>query len=594
MRNRFNACSETAVTKAAAIIYPGVQLSYGHPNNDAQCDLAPLLVKIPGQDQAIFNPGLGGQCEAVTNAHSRAMERIKRETGLTDLRGEPESLEARETRLAGDDFERIIAIQERADILAERTKFTQYVQRELAPIMEPINRILATELHKLTPPNVYMLRTGAEGGSGHFHTVYYEAPNWMLDSGLKEGQPNIGILYNTQTQQLGRMAGQVIDPSHEWGQGQGKKRLDFFEMNPTRTMVAAKYIEKYRALEPEDTELVFPEEFINEIIAEPNYLSTFGSGNYWQAQQNGRRFSPPAVSAEQYIRTAYEQCTQQGLPGAITQLRHQGYFRNPEQGTQLLATLLANNKIDAVTEILRQNLVDLTHPVRCAALYQSALYFSQTHPDYPPGLIPSLRALQNKLIETLAPEDLPFTIQDTCEALNLDALERMLTLEEDIPHAELIAQVNKSARECRSSPSTFQPILEALREHERTARNTDAEEANHEQIFDAPFDDDEEEEEIEQLIDTESFEEMLIALNQDDDLSPQDAWGFACDALENKEPYSCAEANRGKDEYRAIEYHAETTDGDTIINIVSESEQILLDELYAKKLEADEHFGLGR
>ena len=593
MRNRFNVCSETAVTKAAAIIYPGVELSYGAANNDAQCDLAPLLTKIPGQDQAIFNPGLGGQRKAVTEAQSRAMEQIKQETGLFDQRGEPESLEARETRLAGDDLDLIIANQGRADIVAERRKFGQYVQRELAPIMKPINRILATELQKLTPPNVYMLRTGAEGGSGHFRTVYYENPNWILDSGFKEGRPNIGILYNTQTRQLGPMAEQVIDPSHEWGQGQGKKRLDFFEMNPTRTMVAAKYIEKYRALEPQETELVFPEDFINEIIAEPNYLSTFGSGNYWDAQQNRREFSPPIISRADYIKTAYAQCTERGLPGAITQLRHQDYFRNPEQGTQLLATLLANNKIDAVKEIFRQDLVDFTNPARCADLYQFALYFSRTHRDYPPGLNPSLRALQNKLIETLAPEDLPFTIQDACAALNLDALQTLLTIVENIPHAELIESVNEGARECNSSLSTFQPILEALREHERSARNAYTEEENHEQIFDASFDDDEEEE-IEQLIDTESFEEMLIALNQDGDLSPQDAWGFACDALEKKEPYSCAEANRGENECRAIEYHAETTDGDTIINIVSDSEQKLLDELYAKKLEADEHFGLGR
>ncbi|NDH67211.1 MAG: hypothetical protein EBY22_04745 [Gammaproteobacteria bacterium] len=594
MRNRFNVCSETAVTKAAAIIYPGVQLTYGPGNNDAQCDLAPLLAKIPGQDHAIFAPGLGGQRAAVTEAQSRAMAQIRRESGLFDDRGHQESLAERATRLAANDFEDLVAVLEHADILAEKRKLTEYVQRELAPIMKPINTILATELQKLTPPNVYMLRTGAEGGSGHFHTVYYEAPNWILDSGLKEGRPNIGILYNTQTQQLGPMAEQVIDPSHEWGQGRGKKRLDFFEMNPMRTMVAAKYIEKYRALEPRDTDLVFPEEFINEIIAEPNYLSTFGSGNYWDAQQNGHKFSPPPIASADYIKTAYAQCTQLGLAGAITQLRLQDYFRDPEQGRKLLATLLATNKIDAVKEILRQNLVDLTNPDQCAALYRSALEFSRTHRDYPPGLNPSLRALQNKLIEKLAPEALPFTIQDACAALNLDALQTLLTVVENIPHAELIEWVNEGARECNSAVSTFQPILEALREHERTARNADTEEENHEQIFDASFDDDEEEEEIGQLIDTESFEETLIALNQDGDLSPQDAWGFACDALENKEPYSCAEANRGKNEYRAIEYHAETTDGDTIINIVSESEQILLDELYAKKLEADEHFGLGR
>ncbi|MCX7118689.1 MAG: hypothetical protein NTZ86_02285, partial [Legionellales bacterium] len=368
MLNRFNVCSETAVTKAAAILYPGIELSYGNAKNDAQCDLAPLLAKIPGQDHAIFAPGLGGQRAAVTEAQSRAMAQIRRESGLFDDRGYQESLAERATRLAANDVEDLVAVLEREDILAEKRKLTEYGQRELAPIMKPINRILATELQKLTPPNVYMLRTGAEGGSGHFHTVYYENQKWILDSGFKEGQPNIGILYNTQTRQLGPMAAELIDPSHEWGPGQGKKRLDFFEMNTTRTMVAAKYIEKYRALKPQETEWVFPEEFINEIIAEPNYLSTFGSGNYWDAQQNGRKFSPPRISSSDYIKTAYAQCTERGLPGAITQLQKQDYFINPVQGRKLLATLLATNKIDAVKEIFRQDLVDLTNPGECAAL----------------------------------------------------------------------------------------------------------------------------------------------------------------------------------------------------------------------------------
>ncbi len=588
MRNRFNVCSETAVTKAAAIIYPGLQLTYGPGKNDAQCDLAPLLAKIPGQDHAIFAPGLGGKRAAVSKAQSRAMELIKQETGLLDQSGEPESLQAKETRLAGDDIERIIAILERADIVAEKRKLDQYVQIELAPIMEPINRILATELHKLIPPNVYMLRTGAEGGSGHFHTVYYENPNWILDSGFKEERPNKGILYNTQTRQLGPMAAELIDPSHEWGQGQGKKRLDFFEMNPMRTMVAAKYIEKYRALEPQETNWVFPEEFINEIIAEPNYLSTFGSGNYWDAEQNGHKFSPPQISQEVYISTAYTQCTQLGLEGAITQLRHQGYFENPEQGTQLLATLLATNKLDVVKEIFRQDLVDFTNPAQCAALYKSALDFSRMHRDSPPGLNPSLRALQNKLVEKLAPKDLPFTIQDACAALNLDALQTLLTEGENIPYAELIARVNQSASECQAGHSTYDPILTAIRKHEMAARKSSATQEEYESVL------------AERLLNgdegihTASFEEKLIELNQNDALAPKDAWELACHALENKEPYSCAPENIGKNEYRAVEYHAETTEGDTIIKIVSESEQILLDELYAKKLAADEGFGLGR
>lgn len=591
MRNRFNVCAETAVTKAAAIIFPGVHLTYGDGNNDAQCDFAPLLVKIPGQDQAISNPRLGGQAAAVTQAHSHAIAKIRQESGLTDPAGRNESLEERETRLAGEDFDRIIALHSRADILAERRKFDHYVQRKLAPIMAPIQQILATELQKLIQPNVYMLRTGAEGGSGHFHTVYYEAPNWILDSGFKEGHPNIGILYNTQTRKLGPMAEQLIDPSHEWGRGQGKKRLDFFEMNPTRTLVAAKYIERYRALSREETELVFPEELINEIIAEPNYLSTLGSGHYWQAQQNGRRFTPPPVPAEHYIQTALQQCTQQGLSGAVNQLRIQGYFRNPTQGRALLATLLANNKLDAVNEILRQNLVDLTNPEHCARLYQSALEFSHEQPS---GLHPSLRALQNKLLETLAPEDLPFGIQQACEALNLNALESMLTMGGEISHADLIELVNDSARECQSSPSTVQPILQVLHDHALSTRQPNLAQDSAEMDFDEPVIKEDEEAFIERAAPTDHFAKTIIALNQDNDLDPRDAWDLACDALKNREPYICAPENRSASGFRVIEYHAETTAGDTIINLVSENEQILLDELYAKKLEADEPFRLRR
>ena len=141
-------------------------------------------------------------------------------------------------------------------------------------------------------------------------------------------------------------------------------------------------------------------------------------------------------------------------------------------------------------------------------------------------------------------------------------------------------QVNEGARECGAAPSTYDPILEAIREHEMAARSSNTTQEDYEDIV--------------QPIHTASFEETLIALNEADDPDPRVVWDVACHALENKEPYSCAPENRGKNEYRAIEYHAETTEGDTIINIVSESEQILLDELYAKKLAADEGFGLGR
>lgn len=317
MRNRFNACSETAVIKASALIFPGVELTYAEGNNDAQCNLAPLIVKIPGQDYAVYDPRLGDYETAVNQAHANAMAQIRRESGFVDDLSRPESREERETRLADDDFDRIIAIHSSPDILAERAGFERYVQRELAPIMTRIRQVLATELQHLIVPNVYLLRTGNEGGSGHFHTVYYEAPNWILDSGFKDGPPNIGILYNTQTQQLGPMAEQLIAPSQQWG-GKGNKRMDFFEMTVTRTLIAAKYIERYRALTPDETQLVFPEEFINDIIAEPDYLSTFGSGQYWQAQQNGHPFTPPNTPCG----AIYPNCYQAMYATRLTRCHH--------------------------------------------------------------------------------------------------------------------------------------------------------------------------------------------------------------------------------------------------------------------------------
>lgn len=558
-----------------------------------------MIVKIPGQDYAVSDPRLGGYETAVNQAHANAMAQIRRESGFVDDLSRPESREERETRLADDDFDRIIAIHSSPDILAERAQFERYVQRELAPIMTRIRQVLATELQHLIVPNVYLLRTGNEGGSGHFHTVYYEAPNWILDSGFKDGPPNIGILYNTQTQQLGPMAEQLIDPSQQWG-GKGNRRMDFFEMTVTRTLIAAKYIERYRALTPDETQLVFPEEFINDIIAEPDYLSTFGSGKYWQAQQNGHPFTPPTRPAEQYIQTAIEQCTQRGLPGAITQLRNQGFFSNPEQGRTLLATLLETNKLDAVKEILRQDLVDLTHPEHSKMLYQSALAFSRSQPDYPPGENHSLKAMQSKLLDTMAPEDLPFTLQDTCEALNLAALEKMLALhpDEPIPYADLIDQVYKGAEDCHlpAGSTSFTPILAFLRDHELLTSTTHAERNVHLESSETAIVQEEEldDESIHRTPAASLFGQTLLALNENEDIDPQEAWIMACDALESKEPYQCAQAHQNINGLRAIEYQAETTDGDIIINIVSEVEQILLDELYAKKLEAEERSSLRR
>ena len=294
MQNRLNVCPETAVTKASERLFPGISLSYNNEaNNDEQCDLSTLFAKIPGKDLVIDNPGLGNKARALDQARVAAMHRLRREAGFQPL----ETLEERVTRLAGerDDFAELITRLEQPDILAERARFEQYQREALAETMAPMQDMLRQEFQKLTPPNTYILRTGTVGvGSGHFHALFYDAPNWILDSGFKsDGQPNKGVLYNTQTGTLGPMAESLLNPGVSWGRAQGQTMIGIYELNPSRTLIAAKYIEKFRQLSREETETVFPDALINEIIAQPDYLSTFGREGYWHAQRQGQHFALP-------------------------------------------------------------------------------------------------------------------------------------------------------------------------------------------------------------------------------------------------------------------------------------------------------------
>lgn len=588
MQNRFNTCPEIAITKASERLFPGAHISFNQQaNNDAQCDLSTLFAKIPGQDFVIANPGLGGQTAAVNKANTDAMTRVRNESGLYRGNGEAESLEEQITRMADDnDFEALIRRLEQPDILEERAKFERYKAENLAKIVAPMHQILANELQQLTPPNVYMLRTGTVGiGSGHFHTIYYDAPNWILDSGYKDGLPNKGVLYNPHTRELGPMADTLADLSNTWGLAQGQRMLGIYEMNPIRTLVAARYIEKFRELPTEETDLIFPEAFINDIIAQPDYLSTFGKQGYWQAQRNGQHFPLPVVSPSEYIRIALEQCRTQDLAGAVTQLQSKGFFNDPNQGRALLNEMLANNKLDVVREILNKNLVDLSNPAHARALYRSALQFSEQNPDYPPGLNHSLRALQIKLLDVLEYNELPFTIEDASEALNTEALTAMLVLAPIVDYEDLTARVKTGAQQCGAAPGTFNPVLKVIHDHEalsissghaKTKPVAQAQKAKS-NASKSP---------IRKSSALSSLKDELIKLDKNTKHdSPDMVWKKACLALKKSANYVCAPADAAKRGARPIKYQAEAPNGKIITKIVSEKEQILLDKLLAKKLE---------
>ena len=243
--------------------------------------------------------------------------------------------------------------------------------------------------------------------------------------------------------------------------------------------------------------------------------------------------------------------------------------------------MLATNKIDVVNAILVQNLVDLSQPNFSRALYQAALQFSQTNPDYPPGLNPSLRALQNKLLEILRPADLPFTIEQACESLNANAISALLDVAPVVNYEELRNNVMQGARACNSAPSTYKPLLEIINAHERallTRPATVAPQATTPVRTAEPR-----LAEPRRTLHSQLRKINKIAANHD----ATRVWKKTCEILQKTPDYVCAQADRFKRGARPIAYQAETPDGRIIKKIVSEREQIILDKLYAQKLDSD-------
>jgi hypothetical protein len=440
---RYNTCPETAVTKAFAKLYPGMVLDFNQDaNNDEQCDLNTLFGIIPGDDLTIDDPRLGGRETELKKAAQKAQSRAAAEVN-------PEQEMIRFVKL-----------------------FETYLEEELASFMPEIESILIENIQKLDPGRVYVLRTGKIDEGGHFHTLFCEGSSWILDSGFKDApssiqsraldesetlrEPNIGLLFDATTNKLGPMYKSLVDISSNWGRASGDRMLCIYEMNRNRMLIAARYIEKFRELSKEDTEIIFEKEYLNEIISQPNYLDSFDQGGYWHA--SGTELTP--ISSREYIDTALEQCTRD-LPGAVIQLQAQGFFTDDKKAQQLIIEMIVLNNFEVVKEILTRTLVDLSNPEVAQHIYKSAFEYSQTNQDCPPGLNLSLRILQNKLLE-ISPDNLPFTISDTCLTLNYDALQLMLSLNDEVNTQELILEVNKTAKACKSTRDTYQPLIDIL------------------------------------------------------------------------------------------------------------------------------------
>jgi hypothetical protein len=561
--NRLQTCSEDAVTKAAKKVL-GIDLTYNTANNDEQCNLGTLFTKIPCQgDVLVTNPKLGvTDVNAYKKVEADAIEsakvRIRQERGKTHTLGE-------EIESSGN-----IDLMEIPEFAEEQKKLETYSQElfNSSSMRQSITTELASELAKLNTTQVYMLRTGGGGdASGHFQVVYYESPNWILDSGLTpEGKPSGGILYNTQTQKLGPMAERLLDPTATWGKADAHKKLAFYAMDHTRTMVAAQYIAEFRKMGTNHAKEFdqayrgeLQEALINTIIARPNYLSDFGNTAYWKPKTKLKQ-----VSAKDYALTAAKQCIDQDLVGGLMQLKTIGYFDDAKQGHNLLHDVLKNNQVSVIKAILDQDLVNLSNNDDNKELYHAALYN-----DYAilPGENLALRILQNKLLDKYTSSQitaLPFTIEDACGALNTDAVITMMQLpaNKSITSDVLIQFVKSGAEACKSSPGTYQPIIDAIKQHK--PHNDTA--SNPRNLM-------------------SQLQILLAKLN----ISASEAWSNACKLLASTQHYICAEADKDKTGLRAVEYEARQDDGKIMKFTVSEREQIVLDTLYAKKLQDEEN-----
>jgi len=383
----------------------------------------------------------------------------------------------------------------------------------------------------------------------------------------------------------------LVDISSNWGRASGDRMLCIYEMNRNRMLIAARYIEKFRELSKEDTENIFEREYLNEIISQPNYLESFGQGGYWHS--SGTELT--AISSREYIDTALEQCTRD-LPGAVIQLQAQGFFTDDKNAHQLIIEMIVLNNFEVVQEILTRKLVDLSNPEVAQHIYKSAFEYSQTNHDCPPGLNQSLRILQNKLLE-ISPDNLPFTINDTCLTLNYDALQLMLSLNNEVNTQELILEVEKTAKACKSTRDTYLPLINILSFRNQSAKMPEILDSQREtpenltsrdlkptrrgpDFFSPHAQDTNRSVQKKQSHNIDYLASELLAIIA---RTANEVWEIARDIL--LDPNT---ANKTNPYDRNVEYTLTSRKGKEIKIEVSEQVQIAMDELYAKKLQEEE------
>lgn len=567
---RYNTCPETAITKASKKLYPGIEIKFNpDANNDEQCDLNTLFSIIPGDDFTIDDPKLGGRNVDLRKAAQIAEDRASREVNI---------------ELDQVGFVRL---------------FETYKEQELASIMPSIESILIKNIQNLDPNKVYILRTGKIDEGGHFHTLYYEGNCWMLDSGYKDGpaainsssadesqplrEPNIGVLYNTETNQIGPMSKSLIDISSEWGRTHGKRMISIYEINRDRMLIAAHYLEKFRALSKEETQEILEKDYLNEIISQPHYLEEFGQDGYWHA--SSENLDP--VTSREYIHIALEQC-KRDLSGAVIQLENQGFFENIEDANQLFIEMIVANNIDVVKEILQRKLVDLSNPATAEYIYKNAFLLSQKSEICKPGLNQCLRILQNELL-TILNSKIPFNIQDVCLTLNHDALGMMLTINPKDYQPELETIIYETAEECGSKEDTYMPLIETLEHFQPEKPKYAASEGSHSPKKPGFFNASDKKPDLktrlrQQKASAYNEDELALEILKIKADTASKSWEIARDILLDPKMQ-----NKSNPLDKKIEYTLTSKTGKELKIQVSEPVQIAMDELYARKLDEEEH-----
>lgn len=295
-------------------------------------------------------------------------------------------------------------------------------------------RALKAVFSALDPTKTYMARTGTNNGSGHFQTIYYQAPNWRVWS----SETNQGTLYNTSIQAFPDQSDpesryhSFLSPNETWGSRDGQRSIMIYEMTPERTAAAAHYIAKFRSLSDAETDLPQhqPEPLLQELLTQPHYLDInfVDQSGYWKKNK-------PAdirnVANATYVRLAEQQISERDATGALIQLQKRNYFNNPESGKSLLNATLKHGSRICAAQILQLNLVDdLLSPDSTSGLtpYEAATGGYGEFRNQDPIDNPSLTPLQNKLLDTYLasnPETIPFDIYEAASYLNLSAVMKM-------------------------------------------------------------------------------------------------------------------------------------------------------------------------